>query len=194
MIFLYSRKMQIGLLLIWLAGMALMYAQIDRERSSGPDLEVEAILGHMPEMPALPTEPETPAEPQPDPRPAADPVLNRCLDLRVEQSGEKADTLVLELDYVAAQTGGFALEKAHGYHYADAPVFVVALGEPWISDIGNVSFPGPIPEVSDVNLVVSKSQNMRLLINTKSMRTARGAKLSLSPADAGMRVEIHLPR
>jgi hypothetical protein len=195
MIFLYSRKLQLGLLLVWLAGLAFLYAQVTGEQPPEPSKKpaplVEAGPPKPPKQPEPPASTTPPPPPAPDPRPAADPVLNRCLGLRLDQA---ADTLILELDYVAAQKNGFSIEKARGYHYADAPTYVVTLGAPWVSDIGNASFPGPLPQVAGVSLVVSKSRNLRLLIQTKTPGAARGAKLSLAASDKGLRAEIHLPR
>jgi hypothetical protein len=195
MIFLYSRKLQFVLLLCWLAGMTAMYVQITGERplwlAKASERIVErgqkARLGHMPEMSA--------PVPQPAPVPAADPKLNRCLELRLDQiTGEHADTLTLEVDYVAALTKGFSIDKAHGYYLKDAPTFVIEMGEPWVSDIGNASFPGTLPQVANLELIVSKSRHLRLLVHTRSMRIASGAKLRVSPTEAGIRAEIHLPR
>lgn len=199
MIFLYSRKSQLALLVCWLIGMTVMYVQIIGERPLWlakaseriVDREQRARLGHVPVLP----EPAAVPVPAPPSRPVADPVLNRCLAMRTEQgAGEQGDTLVVELDYVAAQTKGFAIEKARGYYLEDAPTFVVALGEPWTSDIGNASFPGAMPQMTGMELIVSKSRHLRLLVHTRSMRVARGANVHITPTDAGMRAEIRLPR
>lgn len=198
MIFLYSRKSQLVLLLCWLIGMTVMYVQITGERPLWlakaseriVDHAQKARLGRVPDI-----EPAVPQAPAPPPLPAADPVLNRCLAMRTNQSmDEQADTLAVDLDYIAAQKKGFSLEKAHGYYLEDAPTFVVAFGEPWISDIGHASFPGAMQQVTGLELIVSKSKHLRLLVHTRSMRIARGAKFHISPTETGLRVEIRLPR
>ena len=107
MIFLYSRKSQFVLLLCWLIGMAVMYAQVTGERplwlvkaeERVADGNQKVRLGHVPELRVQAAAPS----PAPAPQPAPDPVLNRCLAMRVGQgTGEHADTLTLELDYIAA--------------------------------------------------------------------------------------------
>jgi hypothetical protein len=205
MIFLYSRKSQCVLLLCWLIGMIFMYVQLSGTRQHRPvEVDERAVdsgqkvrLGEAPELPvqeAPPARETLPVPPSPA-RPAADPELNRCLALRVEQgTGGHEDTLTLELDYVAAQTKGFSIEKARSYYLEDEAAFVVALGEPWISDVGNLSFPGTMPQVTGLKLIVSKSRNLRLLVHTRSMNIAREAKLQLSPTDTGIRAEIRLRR
>ena len=197
MIIPYSRQAQFVLLACWIVGMTFAYVRITGEsphwlmRAGEKIVEKqEARLGRMPE----------PIVPAPQPlavqaaRPAADPELNRCLAVRVRQgAGEREDALILELDYVAAQKEGFAVEKARGYYLDDEPTFVVALGAPWTSDMGNASFPVAMPQVAKVSLIVSKSRNLRLLVHTKSMSVSRGAKSYTTPTDTGMRVEIRLP-
>ena len=198
MIVLYSRKSQFVLLLCWLIGMSYVYVQITGERplwlaKAGEgvlDRPQQARLGQMPELP----EPAPPSEPEPA-QPVADPTLNRGLALRVNQGvGEQTDTLILELDYVAAQTDGFTIEKVRSYYLADSPTFVVALGAPWASDIENTSFSNLMPQVTRLNLIVSESQNLRLLVHTRSMSIAQGARLRTSSTDTGIRAEIRLPR
>ena len=191
--FLYSRKLQLVLLLCWLAGMTFMYVQIIGERplwlvnaSERIHARTEkARLGAVPEMAARL---EAPA---PDPRPAADPRLNRCLALRVTPGADgRADALVLELDYVAAQAKGFTLEKIRGYYLNDAPTYVVALGEPWTSDIGNAAFPVSMSHVTGLNVVVTKAGALRLLVHTRTMREAKNARLNVSATEKGLRAEI----
>ena len=201
MIFLYSRKMQFALLLCWLVGMAVMYVQITGERPHWLRATSERIVAQtqkaqLGQVPALPEPPPPPPPVATAPqRPPADPVLNRCLALRLDQqAGTDADTLVLEFDYLAAQTKGFTLDKARGYYLEDAPTFVVALGEPWVSDIGNASFTGSVAQLARLELIVSKSRNLRLLVHTRGMATAKGAKFHLTPTATGLRAEIRLPR
>lgn len=205
----YSRKSQFVLLLCWLLSMTVMYVRTTGKHAlwlvKADELIVDraqkARLGPVPEMPVpatppVPTmTPPPPPVPDPAPRPAADPSLNRCLAVRVNQDTDNnADILKVELDYVAAQTKGFTFKTAHGYCLVDAPVFVVELGEPWTSDIGNASFPGTMPQITGLDLIVSKSRHLRLLVRTRSMRIAQDAKLHISPTDTGMRAEIRLPR
>ena len=201
MTFLYSRKLQLILLSCWLLGMGLMFTQITGEgglllvRASAPAPErpLDARLGHIPAPPALADEPKP--EPAPPPRPVADPRLNRFLALRFEQAeGEHQGTLVLDMDYVAAQTHGFSADKIYSYYLDGEPTFVIALGEPWVSDIGNISLPGAMPQVKGINLIVSKSQHLRLLVHTNAMHVASGARLEVSPTSSGLRAEVRLPR
>ncbi len=198
MIFLYSRKLQIILLLCWSLGMTFMYVQITGERplwlvnaSERIQLRTEkARLGAVPETTDVRVE-----APAPDPRPAADPRLNRCLALRVvPDAGRRADALVFELDYVPAQTKGFTPEKARDYYLNDAPTYVVALGEPWTSDIGNAAFPVSMPQVTGLNVVVTKTETLRLLIHTRTMHEAKSARLRVFPTEKGMKAEIRFSR
>lgn len=195
MIFLHSRKTQLFLLALWLVGMAVLYTQTTGERprwltrasEQRPHNEQPVRIGQEPVLPAtaMPV-------PVPSARSEADPTLNRCLAWRVTQS---ANTLVVDLDYVAAQENGFSIEKVLGYHLKDAPLYVVALGEPWISDVREPSMRGAIPQVAGLNLIVSPElRQLRLVIQAQSMHIARGAKFRVSPTDTGMRVEIQLPR
>jgi hypothetical protein len=220
MIFLYSRKSQFMLLLCWLIGMTVTYVQITGERplwlvkaadlwrvkagelwlgkagDDPPGHDRRAQLGQVPATPApaAPAAPAAPPAPAGAPRPAADPLLNRCLAMRVDHvTGERADTLIVEVDYVAAQRRGFAPEKARGYYLKDAPVFVIALGEPWTSDIGDASFPSPLPQISGLKLTVANARHLNLLIHTRSMRIARGTELHIAPTSAGIRAEVRLP-
>lgn len=197
MIFLYSRKSQLVLLLFWLIGMTIMYVQITGERPFWLVKATERIterrekarLGQAPVLPAA-----NAAAPAPAASPARDPILNRCLELRVEQGVDgHPDTLVMEVDFVPALNKGFTVEKARGYYLEDAPTYVVTLGEPWTSTIGAPLIPGAMPQVASVNMIVSKSRHLRLLVHTKAMRIARGAKLHVSPTDKGIRVEVQLP-
>jgi hypothetical protein len=201
MIFLYSRKVQLVLLLCWFAGMTAMYVQITGERPfwlvKAFELTAErgrqkARLGQAPELPAPVQQPA----PAPVARPAPDPKLNRCLALRVSQgAGEDTDTLILELDYVAARTKGFKIDAARSYYLKDVPVFVVELGRPWISDIGDASFPIDMPQAVGVELIVFKSGYLRLLVRTKAMHIASAGKLlRVAPTDTGLRAEVEFPR
>jgi len=193
MIILYSRKTQLVLLAFWLVGMTFAYVQITGDKFMWLMKASEKIVDHRQEVrlgQALEPPPPVPAA-----RPVGDPELNRCLAVRVSQStGEQTDTLIVELDYIAAQTGGFTIEKARGYYLDDEPTYVVALGAPWTSDIGNASFPVAMPQAAKLNLIVSKSRNLRLLAHTRSMNISRGAKYHITPTDAGIRVEIRLAR
>lgn len=195
MIFLYSRKTQVFLLLLWLVCMAVLYAQTTGERPHWLTGDSEQIL-HNEQPVRIGQEAVLPAAATPVPvrsvRSGADPTLNRCLEWRVKQS---ANTLVVELDYVAARENGFSIEKAFGYSLRDAPVYVVTFGGPWTSDIREPSIPGAIPQVAGLNLIISPQlRQLRLVIHTQSMNVARGAKFRVSPTPAGMRVEIQLPR
>ena len=144
----------------------------------------------MPEMPAR-LEPETPVRQSP----AADAHVNRCLALRVAESvSEQADTLVVEMDYAAAQPKGFIIEEARGYYLSDEPTYVVTFGEPWTSEIVKASFQVSMPQVTGLNLIVSKSRHLRLLVHTRAMREARGAKLHISPTATGLKAAIQFPR
>lgn len=205
MIILYSRKSQLVLLLCWFIGLTFAYVRLTGEPvKTGErlvDHRQEARLGQeprplVPALPPVPAEPEPNQEPEPlVERPAADPELNRCLAMLIDQSfDDGGDTLILELDYVAAQKEGFTIEKAHGYYLADEPTFVVALGAPWISDIENPSFPVTMPQVTKLDLIVSKSRNLRLRVHAKSMSVARGAKAHITSTETGIRIEIQLPR
>lgn len=201
MIFLYSRKLQLVLLLFWCIGVTVLYIHTTGERPLWLAKASERIvqrdqkarIGQTPELPA----PESPPAPVPAPvkQPEADPVLNRCLAMRVDQNaGDHADMLTVELDYVAAREKGFTVEKAYSYYLEDAPTFVVELGEPWTSDVGNAPVPGTVPQATHLNLIVSKSRHLRLLVHTPSMRVAKNAKLAASPTETGIRMEIQLPR
>lgn len=193
MIFLYSRKLQLALLLCWLLGMALMYAQITGERplwlvnaSERIHIRTEkARLGAVPEMAARTETPE------PAPRPAADPKLNRCLAVRaVPDVDGRTDALVLEVDYVAAQTKGFRLENIRDYYLSDSPTYVVALGERWASDIGDAALSVSMPQVTGLNAFVTKAGSLRLHVRTRTMQEAKSARLRVSPTEKGLRAEI----
>lgn len=207
MIFLYSRKSQFVLLLCWAVGMLILYVQTTGEHpvwlaaaeKQISDHSQKARLGRAPQK----TAPVSEVAPSPPPvsapasvaLPDADPVLNRCLAIQASAAaGERTDTLTLEIDYVAARTKGFTPEKTRNYYLEDAPVFVVALGEPWISDVKQISLPETLPQLGVVELIVSKSRHLRLLVHTRSMHVAKGAKLHISPTSTGMRAEIQLPR
>jgi len=198
MIILYSRKAQLVLLACWFVGMTFAYVQITGERPHWlmkvservVDRNQAAQIGQAPELLVPATQPA----PVHAAQPAADPELNRCLAMRVNPgNGDQADTLIVELDYVAAQTRGFTIDKASGYYLDDEPTFVVALGTPWTSDIGNASFPVTMPHITKVNLIVSKSRNLRLLVHTKSIGASRAAKAHTTPTNTGIRVAIRLP-
>lgn len=194
MIFLYSRKSQLFLLALWLVGMAVLYTQTTGERphwstraseQSSPN-EQPVRIGQEPAAPAATPVPVQSALSE------ADPTLNRCLAWRVKQN---AGAVVVDLDYIAARENGFSIEKVIGYHLRDAPVYVVAFGEPWISEIRDPSILGTIPQVAGLNVIISPQlRQLRLVVHTQSMHVARGAKFHVSPADTGMRVEIQLPR
>ena len=198
MIILYSRKAQLVLLLCWLAGMTFAYVRITGEHPPLLMKVSEKIVDRVQEARIGQATALSVPAPQPAPihatPPAADPELNRCLAMRVGQgTGDRADTLIVELDYVAAQKEGFTIPKARGYYLDDEAAYVVALGAPWTSDIGNASFPGAMPQVTKLNLIVSKTRNLRVLVHTKSMSVSRGAKSHITPTDTGIRVEIRLP-
>jgi hypothetical protein len=201
--FLYSRKPQLLLLLCWLLGMAFMYVQAtglrplwladasQRIHAGGE----KARLGAVPEIPARPEAPVLSEAPPRDPGPAAHPELNRCLAFRVVRNAEgQADTLVLEMDYVAAQRKGFTIGKAHGYPLKGASAYAVEFDAPWVSDIGEASFPLSMPQATELKLMVSKTRHLRLLVHTRSMREARGARLRVTPTDTGLKAEIRFPR
>jgi hypothetical protein len=198
MICLYSRKLQLVMLLCWFVGMTFMYVQITGERPLWLIKASKKIVEHSQEarlgQVELPAPVDLPA-PVRALRPPADPELNRCLAMRVNTgTGEHANTLHVELDYVAAQTKGFTIEKARGYYLTGEPTDVVALGEPWTSDIGNASFTVAMPQATKLNLIVSKSRNLRLLVHTRSIPVALGAKFHISPTDTGIRLDIQMPR
>ena len=200
MVFLYSRKLQLIMLLCWLAGMFFLYTRISgiytdwsvEENELLRSARQEARLGATPSLPAAPEPVE--AAPPVIPAPAPDPELNRCLDLRLVHADPESSTLVFELDYIPAAANGFTLEKAHSYHIDDNPAFVVALGEPWVSDAGSSSFSTSLPQAPNVQLIVSKSKHLRLLFRTNSLQTARKASFSAYPTDRGIRLEIRLPK
>ncbi len=186
------------MLICWLIGMAFVYTKITSEypvwleeidEQTGV-LQQEARLGQPPEI-SVPAEPPAQVVQH---LPTPDPLLNRCVELKLINADSENNMLVLELDYVAAQTDGFSIEKVRSYYLGDAPTFVVALGEPWVSDSGNITFSRPLPQIPSLNMIVSKSRNLRLLVHTNNMHIARNAKLKVSPVDKGMRLEIQLPR
>ncbi|MDL2216847.1 hypothetical protein LJB81_03855, partial [Desulfovibrio sp. OttesenSCG-928-M14] len=74
-----------------------------------------------------------------------------------------------------------------------SPVFVIALGDPWISDIGNAAVPVNMQRVKSVSLIVSKSHNLRLLVQVPSMHAAQRSKAHITPTDTGLRAEIDIP-
>ena len=104
------------------------------------------------------------------------------------------DTLILEVHYLAATNKGFTHQKAHGYYLDGSPTFVLALGEPWTSDIGTPSFQGSLSQLVKVEMIVSKSKNLRLLVHTRAMPVARGARYQVVPTATGIRAEVRLPR
>ncbi|MBQ4133680.1 MAG: hypothetical protein IJD04_08125 [Desulfovibrionaceae bacterium] len=193
--FLYSRKPQIIMLLCWLAAMGFIYAQADNdyfdlsEEMEDLSEKQEVSLGKSPEIHVPPPLPPAPVSPQPP----ADPTVNHCLDLRLVNADTEENAIVLELDYIAAQTNGFAPEKARSYYIDDSPTFVIALGEPWVSETGNASFTRPLPQVPSLNLIVSRSKNLRLLVHTSTVQLARKARFNAFRTDRGVRIEIYLP-
>ena len=208
MIFFYSRKLQCILLACWLLGMGYIFFQVIGEsprllahqttKTVGLPKPPEVRLGQVPEVTAeaaIHAEAPPKPEPKPAPTPAADQHLNRFLALRTNLAFEDGvDILVLELDYVPAQQKGFTAEKTQTYYLSDAPTFVLSLGGSWVSDIGNVTLPGSMEQVTGMNLIVSRSNHLRLLVHTRSMAIARGARAEITPTETGLRATIHLPR
>lgn len=205
MVFLYSRKIQFVLLLCWLCGMLFIVVESTGEMpewlaeatEQEPAQDKKARIGDVPEPLAQTPEPPqiiepVPPKPEKSPLPEPHPELNRCLALRqVAVEGDAKNVLVLEMDYVAAQNKGFRIEKAHTYYLDDSPVFVIAFGAPWTSDIGNTQLQVGMRTVSHVNLILSKSHTLRLLIQTQSMQDSRRARARITPTDTGLRAEIH---
>jgi hypothetical protein len=201
MIFLYSRKMQMLSLLFWCVGVAVMFFVVTGQRplwlaeaTQRDLLAAQARLGAPAPVEATPaTAVEPPAPVKPD-RPEADPTLNRCLALRATPGqGAKAKELSLTLDYVAARSKGFTLDKAHGYYLADAPAYVIDFGRPWAPLAAETTIPLDMPEALRVELLVSQSKHLRLLIRTRSMREAERARLSLSAEDGAVGATIVFP-
>ena len=208
MIFFYSRKLQCILLTCWLLGMGYIFFQIidasprllahQTTKAIGQPKPAEVLLGQVPEITAeavVPAEAPPKPEPKPAPTPAADPHLNRFLALRTDLASEDGvDVLVLELDYVPAQQKGFTAEKTQTYYLSDAPTFVLSLGGSWVSDIGNVTLPGSMEQMTGMNLIVSRSNHLRLLVHTRSMAIAREARAEITSTETGLRATIHLPK
>ena len=198
MIFFYSRKPLLVMLVFWLIGMAFVYTKITgdypdwleeiNEQTSVQQQEVR--LGHSPEVPAA-VKPSVQSNLH---LPSPDLLLNRCIDLKLLSADSANNTLTLELDYVAAQKNGFSTENLRSYYLSDSPTFVIALGEPWVADSGNITFTRPLPQISSINMIISKSRNLRLLVHTGSMHIAKNTKLKASPAGKGIKLEIQLPR
>jgi hypothetical protein len=201
MIFLYSRKMQLLSLLCWCAGMAVMFFVVTGQRplwlaeASLRDLRAEqARLGAPAPVEASPAPEVKPSAPAEAARPEADAVLNRCLALRATPGqGEKAKELTLTLDYVAALQKGFSLEKANGYYLADTPAYVIDFGRPWAPLTTESVIPLDMPDASQVEVFVSQSKHLRLMVRTRSMREAQGARLSLSAVDGAVKATLVFP-
>jgi hypothetical protein len=203
--FLYSRKPQFLLLLCWCLGLAAMsvYAvggdSWNLERKSEKTEQVRVNLDEKPpatEEPPLPA--AEPAEPPAVPdRPAADPRLNRFTALRIIPKADGDEKrLVLEVDYVAALTHGFAPDKARGYYFLEGgPTVVVALGHPWVTDVKQEKFPVDMPQVKDVSLFHIQPEELRLFVNTRTALQASGARVQIGPTPAGgLRAEIYFTR
>ena len=209
MIFFYSRKVQGLMLICWLVGILYMLAQVTYVRPRllahrapiAASTTSEVRLGKIPEAPAqqvqLPKEPTLPARPAPDPH------INRLLSIRAihanpeqlpDQHREGAVPLVLEMDFVPASQKGFTIEKTSSYYLADQPAFVIALGVPWKSDISHLPPHEAVPHVKNVELVVSKSDHLRIIVHTSTMTQARDARLETAPTATGMRAIVHLPK
>jgi hypothetical protein len=165
------------------------------ERKSDKTEQVRVNLGEKP--PVMEEPPPPAAEPPSVPdRPAADPRLNRFTALRVISKADGDEKkLVLEADYIAALTHGFAPDKARGYYFLEGgPTVVVALGHPWVTDVEPEKFPVDMPQVKDVSLVRIQSEELRLFVNTRTALQASGARVQIGPTPAGLRAEIYFTR
>ncbi|MDR0827744.1 MAG: hypothetical protein LBN33_07705 [Desulfovibrio sp.] len=150
-----------------------------------------------PSVAALPV-PELPA-PAPQPvvakRPEADAVKNRAEALRVTtQSEGDSKALVLDFDYVPAQAKGFAPAATKHYFMEGSPTFVLALGEHWIMDIEQKSYSTGLPQVGSVSVILSRSNNLRFLVHTRTMAQAIGARVKINPTATGLQAIIHVPQ
>ena len=205
MIFFYSRKVQGLMLICWLMGILYMLVQVTDIRPRllahrapiAASTASEVRLGTIPEVPAQQVQP--PKETTLPARPAPDPHINRLLSIRAihaspDQLQDGAAPLVLEMDFVPASQKGFTIEKTNSYYLADQPAFVIALGVPWKSDIPHLPPHEAVPNVKNVELVVSKSDHLRIIVHTSTMTQARGARLETAPTATGMRAIVHLPK
>jgi hypothetical protein len=197
MFFLYSRKPQFVLLLCWCAALAFMFTDITGGESQiftldggvKPAQDSEPRLGdeHVPPLEVAPEQPQSAVTP--------DPVLNQGTALRViaRPDGDE-NGLVLEFDYVPAQTKGFTPDRARNYYIEEPPAFVVSLGEPWVADIEPKFFPVDMRQASGVSLIVSQSRHLRLLTHVHTRDQAAEAKARISRTKTGLKAEIHFGR
>ncbi|MDR1855892.1 MAG: hypothetical protein LBR22_01845 [Desulfovibrio sp.] len=198
--FLYSRKPQLLLLLIWFLGLAFLFGVITKGDISffrTPVVSQTApTLGSVP-MPKEPTATaEPPAKVRDEPGTAGDPILNHSTALRIIPNADgDGHVLVLELDYVPAATKGFTLNMAKCYYIESPPAFVIALGEPWRTDLQvDTSFHADMRQVRAINVILTHSRNHRLIVSTRSEEQARMAHAQLSATGTGLKAEIYFPR
>jgi hypothetical protein len=196
--FFYSRKPQLLLLLGWTLGLAFMFVYVTGDESSPfrPKTDVTQRAGaRLGEMPTLEERPAPVPAAQIPATPAGDPELNLCTALRVMPRAEgKEKKLVLELDYIPALTNGFTPDKARNYYIEEPPTFVVALGEPWKTELKPTMIPVDMPETNGVSLIVSRSRHLRVLVHTRTEQQAVRAKVKVSPTENGLRAEVYFAR
>jgi hypothetical protein len=190
MLFLYSRRIQIILLLCWSAGMVGMYAAIigsDARLFHRADISQAATAKPNVAQPPAPAPQSVPAK--------TDPTRNRAEALRITTETEGGGTtLVLEFDYLPAESKGFAPAKTRAYYLEGAPTFVLSLGEHWIMDIEQKSYPVDLPQAKGVTLILSQSNHFRILTHTRTNEQAMHARAQISPTATGLQAKIRFSK
>ncbi len=216
MIFIYSRKIQCLLLFCWLAIMAILYLNLRESFDFQDDFAEapieEAVVGKIPEQEPKKTSPLLPAPafaPLPIQAPSSEqtqPIQktqtksqidrkktanNRFLGMELAQSEvSPQDTLSLDIDYVPAKNKPFSLDTIKTYHFADQPVFVIEFGEPWVFEAKSENYENILPQVEKIQLLVSKSKYMRLLVYTETMEMAKNTQFHAELTENGLKGEI----
>ncbi len=195
--FLYSRKLQILLLITWCIAMCAMYFYVTHntpiwlEGIVDKQETQEVHLGVIPEIKNVITEIEQ--EPQGN-TPAAHDTMNRCYDFRVEQvAGAGYDMINIHVDYVAAKNNGFSIDKIEDYYLSESPTYVLSLGKPWINDAKMTDHSIILPQLKNIKLILSKSDTLRLLIATTNNKFARNIKLKIDKTDTGFEAQLRIP-
>lgn len=196
MLFFYSRRVQFILLLCWSVGMVVMYAAII---GSDPHFFYRADISQAstakPSVAQLPVTDNPPPPPPATVKTNADPTRNKAGALRITTQTEGCTTaLVLDFDYVPAESNGFIPDKTYAYFIDSPPTFVLSLGEHWIMDIGQKKYPVDLPQVDGVTIILSQSNHLRILTHTRTTAQARSAKVKIIPTPAGLQAQIHFSK
>ncbi len=200
MFFLYSRKTQSILLLLWFVSVVALFLYTTNQYtvlrdSLIPQNDASNATPHIGSIPQIDTPQTTEQTPpqQTAQQPPADPTLNRCTAIKLTYMDDTPPPmLVVDVDFIAAQENGVTLKDINGYYLSDEPTYVITFGAPWITDVSHVDFtPEKNSPIKNIQCIVSKSQHMRLIIHMTSVQIARKAKLTLVETDRGIQAQVH---